>query len=161
MMNRRQLFDFPVLIPAQEAMLDARLTVPAGPVALVVIASLGDIIGASRDQSVASRLSARRNAVLRVDLLSRDGEFLAMRLGSFRPDGALLRRRLDQVLAWVRREVGQDLAWTLMAGAADPSVAHTLLDVIEKTGGQTAVGAGAQEAIGAFHPLHQQLRESR
>jgi hypothetical protein len=53
------------------------------------------------------------------------------------------------------------LRWTLVPGAAEPSVAQTLIEVIEKTGGATAFGAMAHKAIGVSSPLPRQLRANR
>ena len=134
-MGERRLLrrDEPVLIPADGTLLDGRITIPYRARAGVVIVSVGKLVHNSKDRESASRLGKRGIAVLLVDLLSRDGEVVALRHDAYPFDEMILRRRLRSVVRWLASEMPH-LELSIMADAWDPAGAMLLQRAVEVVG---------------------------
>jgi dienelactone hydrolase len=147
-----------VSIPAGEARLEGRLTVPDGAVGVVAFAhGSGSGRDSPRNRRVAEALNAQRLATLLLDLLESREEEADRRTGSLRFDVELLGARLTAALEWLGRRAetaglaigcfgaSTGAAAALVAAAANPE----LVAAVVSRGGRPDLAGQALEAVSA------------
>jgi dienelactone hydrolase len=147
-----------VSIPAGEARLEGRLTVPDGAVGVVAFAhGSGSGRDSPRNRRVAEGLNAQRLATLLLDLLERREEEADRRTASLRFDVELLGARLTAALEWLGRRTetarlaigcfgaSTGAAAALIAAAANPE----LVAAVVSRGGRPDLAGPALEAVSA------------
>jgi dienelactone hydrolase len=147
-----------VSIPAGEARLEGRLTVPDGAVGVVAFAhGSGSGRDSPRNRRVAEALNAQRLATLLLDLLESREEEADRRTGSLRFDVNLLGARLTAALEWLGRRpetaglaigcfgASTGAAAALVAAAANPE----LVAAVVSRGGRPDLAGQALEAVSA------------
>jgi dienelactone hydrolase len=147
-----------VRIPADDAALEADLSVPAEHGGIVIFAhGSGSSRLSRRNRAVAEALQRRGLATLLADLLTRDEEAIDRVDASLRFDIALLGRRVVALVDWVRRDAALRLrpiglfgastgaAAALVAAAARPAQ----VSAVVSRGGRPDLAGAALPAVAA------------
>jgi hypothetical protein len=93
----------PALVWTGKVMLDARVVMPAHPVAAVILASIPSLPDEARDVEIATALHRFHVATLYVPLLTEDEQQFDSRTTHFRHDAEFLGQRFLDVAPWLHR----------------------------------------------------------